>query len=148
MILRSSDIEEAAALKVELLKEEPAEEAWASDQDASQTPPWGGVPGMSVWEESLGQTQVTPERSGISDGLGSWWKWSSRGAPATWTLTSRAASVILHHSQQQVNNQHVHALPLKPLGPHSAPVRRDEGLKTNRLSVNDKNAEIMMMLSL
>ncbi len=30
---------------------------WASGKDASWSPPCGGVPGMSNWEEALGQTR-------------------------------------------------------------------------------------------
>lgn len=38
----------------------------ASGQDASCTPPWGGAPGMSVWDRTPGQTQDTLERSYLS----------------------------------------------------------------------------------
>ena len=37
--------------------EEPVEVVWASFQDASWKSPWGGVLGMFIWEETLGQDQ-------------------------------------------------------------------------------------------
>lgn len=39
-------------------REEPVEVAWASGQDASWTPAWGGVSGMPDYEEAPGQNQA------------------------------------------------------------------------------------------
>lgn len=36
--------------------EEPAGVVWASNQNASWTPPWGDVSGISILEENPGQT--------------------------------------------------------------------------------------------
>ena len=38
--------------------------------DASWTPPWGDVSGMSIWEETPRKTQDTLERLYLSAGLG------------------------------------------------------------------------------
>ena len=40
-----------------LRRKEPVEVVRASSEDASWTPPQGGVPGMSSWEEAAGKTQ-------------------------------------------------------------------------------------------
>ena len=42
----------------------------ASGQDASWMSPWGGVSGMPIWEETLGQTKDTLERLYLLAGLG------------------------------------------------------------------------------
>ena len=39
-------------------REEPVEVARASDQDASWTPPWGGVLGTSQWEKGRGRPRT------------------------------------------------------------------------------------------
>ncbi|KAJ0029315.1 hypothetical protein NQD34_004312 [Periophthalmus magnuspinnatus] len=47
--------------------------AWASVMNVSWTPLWGGVPGMSHWEEGHGKTQETLEGLCLSTGLGMPW---------------------------------------------------------------------------
>ncbi len=47
--------------------------ARASVSDASWTPPWGGVPGTSHWEEAPGETQDTLEGLCLPAVLGTPW---------------------------------------------------------------------------
>uniref|UniRef100_A0A8C6MEL8 Leukocyte receptor cluster (LRC) member 9 n=1 Tax=Nothobranchius furzeri TaxID=105023 RepID=A0A8C6MEL8_NOTFU len=54
-------------------EEEPVEVVWASGQDASWTPPWGGVSGMSCRQEAPGSTQDTLERLHLQSGPGTPW---------------------------------------------------------------------------
>lgn len=54
-------------------REEPVDVAWVSVWDASSTPPWGGVPGKSHREESLGKTKETLDGLCFWAGLGTPW---------------------------------------------------------------------------
>ena len=52
-------------------RKEPVEVVRASDQVASRGgPTFGGFPGTTNWEETLGQTHNSRERLHISSGLG------------------------------------------------------------------------------
>lgn len=55
-------------------QEESAELAWASVSDAPRTPPWGGVPDMSLREEDPEKTQ--DKLDGLLAGL-AWKSWRS-----------------------------------------------------------------------
>ncbi len=57
---------------------DPVELVRASGRDASWSPPGGGVPSTSNWEETPGQAQVQVERLYLFSGLGTPWDPSVR----------------------------------------------------------------------
>lgn len=86
--VRSSDILEELGVESLLLcvNEDPAEVVRASGQDASWASPWGGVSGMSDWEEPLGRrrtqwrayiSRLFWKRLGVSQER--WRMWVGRG---------------------------------------------------------------------
>lgn len=70
--VKSSDIWEQLKVSASTrCREQLAGVVWASDQNASWTPPWGGASGISILEENPGQTWETLLRLYHLSGLGS-----------------------------------------------------------------------------
>lgn len=61
------DIREGLRLEPLLLHVEKSqiEMVWVTREDASRMLPWGGVLGMSIWEEILGLTQGIYRSAGL-----------------------------------------------------------------------------------
>uniref|UniRef100_A0A8C6MJY5 Reverse transcriptase domain-containing protein n=1 Tax=Nothobranchius furzeri TaxID=105023 RepID=A0A8C6MJY5_NOTFU len=70
--VRSSDIREGLGVELLLLRIERSQ-LRLFGQDASWTPPWGGVSGMSCRQETPGLTQDTLERLHLQSGPGTPW---------------------------------------------------------------------------
>lgn len=88
-------------------QKEPVEVVWASDKGVSWVPAFGGLQGMSNWEEILGQTQSSVEGLHILSGPGTPWDPPGGAGKRCHRGTSGPSCLACCHLSLTLNEQEI-----------------------------------------